>query len=103
MGHVLPLAFISGIFIPTSALPAWLAYISYVFPVHPLAAALLEAYNPYTAGSGLNWGYLAILAAWGAAGLIIAVRRFSWLPRGGQQPPGARHDTTPAATRPAAP
>ena len=80
---VLPLCFISGIFIPISALPAGLAYISYVFPVHPLAAALLEAYNPYTAGSGLNWGYLAILAAWGAAGLIIAVRRFSWLPRGG--------------------
>jgi len=80
---VLPLCFISGIFIPISALPAGLAYISYVFPVHPLAAALLEAYNPYTAGSGLNWGYLAILAAWGVAGLIIAVRRFSWLPRGG--------------------
>ena len=45
--------------------------------------ALLEAYNPYTTGSGLNWGYLAILAAWGVAGLIMAVRRFSWLPRGG--------------------
>ena len=80
---VLPLCFISGIFIPISALPAWLAYISYVFPVHPLAAALLEAYNPYTTGSGLNWGYLAILAAWGVAGLIVAVGRFSWLPRGG--------------------
>jgi ABC-2 type transport system permease protein len=80
---VLPLSFISGIFIPVSVLPAWLAYIGYVFPVHPLAAALLQAYNPYTAGSGLNWGYLAILAAWGAAGLIVAVRRFSWLPRGG--------------------
>jgi len=80
---VLPLSFISGIFIPVSALPAWLAHISYVFPVHPLAAGLLAAYNPYTTGSGLNWGYLAILAAWGAAGLIVAVRRFSWLPRSG--------------------
>jgi len=80
---VLPLSFISGIFIATSELPAWLARIGYVFPVHPLAAALLEAYNPHTTGSGLNWGYLAILAAWGAAGLIIAIRRFSWLPRGG--------------------
>jgi len=80
---VLPLCFISGIFIPVSVLPAWLARIGYVFPVHPLAAALLEAYNPYTTGSGLNWGYLAILAAWGLAGLVIAVRRFSWLPRGG--------------------
>jgi ABC-2 type transport system permease protein len=80
---ILPLSFISGIFIPTSELPAWLAYLGYVFPVHPLAAALLQAYNPYTTGSGLSWGYLAILAAWGAGGLIIAVRRFSWLPRGG--------------------
>jgi ABC-2 type transport system permease protein len=80
---VLPLSFISGIFIPMSELPSWLAYIGYVFPVHPLVAALLAAYNPYTTGSGLNWGYLAILAAWGVAGLIIAVRRFSWLPRGG--------------------
>ncbi len=80
---VLPLSFISGIFIATSELPRWLADIGYVFPVHPLAAALLTAYNPHTTGSGLNWGYLAILAAWGAAGLIIAVRRFNWLPRGG--------------------
>jgi ABC-2 type transport system permease protein len=47
------------------------------------AARVPEGYNPHTTGSGLNWGYLAILAAWGVAGLIIAVRRFSWLPRGG--------------------
>jgi ABC-2 type transport system permease protein len=80
---VLPLSFISGVFIATSELPRWLADIGYVFPVHPLAAALLDAYNPHTTGSGLNWGYLAILAGWGAAGLIIAVRRFRWLPRGG--------------------
>jgi ABC-2 type transport system permease protein len=80
---VLPLCFISGIFIPISELPGWLARIGYVFPIHPLAAALLEAYNPHTTGSGLNWGYLAILAAWGVAGLVIAVRRFSWLPHGG--------------------
>jgi ABC-2 type transport system permease protein len=80
---ILPLSFISGIFIPAAVLPRWLADIGYVFPVHPLAAALLAAYNPHTTGSGLNWGYLAIMAAWGVAGLVIAVRRFSWLPRGG--------------------
>ena len=80
---VLPLCFISGIFIPVSVLPAWPARIGYVFPVHPLAAALLEAYKPHTTGSGLNWGYLAILAACGLAGLIIAARRFSWLPHRG--------------------
>lgn len=61
---VLPLSFISGIFISMSELPSWLADIGYVFPLHPLAAALLTAYNPHTTGSGLNWDYLAILAAW---------------------------------------
>ena len=48
-----------------------------------LSDALLAVYNPYTTGAGLRWGDLVILAAWGAVGLIIAVRRFNWLPHGG--------------------
>ena len=79
----LPLTFICGIFIPMAELPHWLADISTVFPVHALSDALLAVYNPHTTGAGLRWGDLAILAAWGAAGLIIAVRRFKWLPHGG--------------------
>lgn len=44
-------------------LPAWLADSGKVFPVEPLVAALLAAYNPHTTGSGLRWGDLAVLAA----------------------------------------
>jgi ABC-2 type transport system permease protein len=80
---VLPLSFISGVFIATSELPAWLADIGKVFPVEHLVAALLAAYSPHTTGSGFRWADLAVLAAWGAAGLVVAVRRFTWLPRGG--------------------
>ncbi len=79
---VLPLCFLSGVFIPILELPHWLIDVG-IFPVRALADALLAAYNPHTTGSGLRWGDLAVLAAWGAAGLIIAMRRFSWLPRGG--------------------
>jgi len=79
---MLPLSFISGVFIAASELPTWLADIGKVFPVQPLAAALLAAYNPHTTGSGLRWGDLAVLAAWGVAGLIFASLRFRWLPRG---------------------
>jgi len=79
---VLPLNFISGVFIPVASLPHWLVDAGTLFPVRPLAAALLAAYNPHTTGSGIRWGDLAILAAWGAAGLVVAIRRFSWLPRG---------------------
>jgi len=81
LGLVLPLAFISGVFIPILELPRWLIDVGKVFPVHPLAAALLTAYNPHTVGSGLSWGDLGVLAAWGVAGLAFAVIRFTWLPR----------------------
>ncbi len=79
---ILPLCFISGVFIPILELPHWLIDISKVFPVHALADSLLGAYNPHTAGSGFSWTDLAVLAAWGAAAAAFAVRRFSWLPRG---------------------
>jgi ABC-2 type transport system permease protein len=80
---VLPLCFLSGVFIPILELPHWLIDVGKIFPVHALADALLAAYNPHTTGPGLRWGDLAVLAAWGAAGLVIAMRRFSWLPRVG--------------------
>ena len=80
---VLPLCFLSGVFIPILELPHWLIDVGKIFPVHALADALLAAYNPHTTGSGLRWEDLAVLAAWGTAGLIVAIRRFSWLPRAG--------------------
>jgi ABC-2 type transport system permease protein len=79
---LLPLYFISGVFVATSILPHWLAGVGDVFPVRHLASALLTAYNPHTAGLGFSGQDLLILAAWGIAGLLIALRRFSWLPLG---------------------
>jgi len=79
---MLPLYFISGVFVPTSTLPTWLADVANVFPVRHLAAALLVAYNPHTSGAGFSGTDLLVLAAWGAAGLVVALRRFSWLPLG---------------------
>lgn len=78
---MLPLFFISGVFIPTAVIPHWLSTVADVFPVRHLAHALLSAFSPYTTGAGIAWGDLGILAAWGAAGLVIALLRFSWQPR----------------------
>ncbi|HXW34891.1 MAG TPA: ABC transporter permease [Acidimicrobiales bacterium] len=80
---VLPLCFISGVFIPVAVLPKWLADIGKVFPIHALSAALLAAYNTHTRGSGFSWSDLAVLGAWGLVGLVVALRHFSWLPSGG--------------------
>jgi ABC-2 type transport system permease protein len=80
MAITLPLYFISGVFVPVTVLPQWLADAGEIFPVRHLANALLTACNPHTTGLGFAGKDLLIVAAWGAAGLLIAIRKFSWLP-----------------------
>ncbi len=82
LGITLPLYFISGVFVPSSEIPHWLLDVAAVFPVRHVAAALVSVYNPGTTGSSIRWVDLVIVAAWGGFGLIVAVRRFTWLPRG---------------------
>jgi ABC-2 type transport system permease protein len=79
---MLPLYFISGVFIATSQLPHWLGDVGQVFPVRHLAAALLLAYDPHTSGAGFAGWDLLIVVAWGAVGLLVALRKFSWVPLG---------------------
>jgi ABC-2 type transport system permease protein len=78
----LPVYFISGIYIPDNALPHWLLDIANVLPVRPLAVALQAAFVPATNG-GQRFALVPLLVviAWGVAGLIIAVRTFSWVPK----------------------
>ncbi|MEA2231860.1 MAG: type transport system permease protein [Solirubrobacteraceae bacterium] len=81
---VLPLYFISGVFVPTDQLhnlPGFLRFLADALPVKPFVDALLKAFNPHTIGAGIAGNDLAILAAWGAIGLVLAVRFFVWTPR----------------------
>ncbi|HLX20222.1 MAG TPA: ABC transporter permease [Gaiellaceae bacterium] len=80
---MLPLYFISGVFIPNVNLPSWMRHVAEFFPVQHLADALHHAYDPATHGVGLVWSDLAVLGAWAAVGLVVALRRFSWTPVGG--------------------
>lgn len=78
---VLPLNFISNVFIDMRSAPDWLNTVSRIFPVRPFADSMLAIYDPRTTGSGIDLGNLAVIAAWGVAGLLIALRFFSWEPR----------------------
>jgi ABC-2 type transport system permease protein len=78
---VLPLYFISGVFVPVSQLPDGLRMVADVLPVKPFVDALTVAFDPRTTGAGIAGGDLAILAAWGVAGLLVALRFFAWTPR----------------------
>ncbi len=79
---VVILSFISGVFIPTSILPAWLRELGGIFPLYHLADGLQNAFVPVGGGIGLTGGNVANLVVWGAAGLAVAVRRFKWDPQG---------------------
>jgi ABC-2 type transport system permease protein len=77
---VLPMAFLSGSFGPTDEYPAALQAIADVLP---LTYFLDVTYGVYLEGDSLfaDPKALAIVLAWGAAGLAVALRKFSWMPR----------------------
>ena len=81
---LLPLYFLSGVFIPDDQLPSGVIHFADAFPVRHFFEAFFNAYVPAAGGgAGLEWGNLAAVAAWGAAGLLLAVRYFRWSPQRG--------------------
>jgi ABC-2 type transport system permease protein len=80
---LLPLYFLSGVFIPDDELPHGVTEFAGHFPVRDFFQAFLDAYVPATGDAGLDWGNLAVVAIWGVAGLLLAIRFFRWTPRGG--------------------
>jgi ABC-2 type transport system permease protein len=80
-GVILPLLFISDIYIPDNDAPGWLRAIANVFPVKHFSEALQTPFDPFEPGTGFEWGHLSVLIIWGVIGLALAVRYFSWEPR----------------------
>jgi ABC-2 type transport system permease protein len=78
---ILPLLFISNIFIPTSNAPDWLNDLASIFPVAHFASALHRAFDPFVTGSGLEIKDLVVMAIWGLIGVVVAVRYFTWEPK----------------------
>jgi ABC-2 type transport system permease protein len=77
---MLPLYFISGVWIPTSELPHALQEIAGVFPVAHLANALHAASVHGTLSSALVPRDLLMLGIWALGSARFASRRFRWLP-----------------------
>jgi hypothetical protein len=58
-----------------------LRQIARVFPLEHIANGLHRAFLLTSPGIGMTAADLAILAAWIAIGLAVAIQRFQWLPR----------------------
>lgn len=76
---ILPLLFLSGIFIPLGEdAPEWMKVVGNVFPVKHFAESMLGS---FVGVPPFEWSDVLVVAIWGVAGLLAAVRFFSWEPR----------------------
>jgi ABC-2 type transport system permease protein len=76
----LPVEFLSGIFIAFgNDTPAWILWIARIFPVRHFALGMQAAFL----GTPFSWTDVLVVAAWGVAGMLIALRYFHWEPRQG--------------------
>jgi ABC-2 type transport system permease protein len=79
-GTILPLLFISNVFIPLENPSGWIDVVGKIFPVRHFADAMIGSFFQLS-GSGLHTNDLLVLGAWGVAGLVVATRFFDWEPR----------------------
>jgi ABC-2 type transport system permease protein len=86
---ILPLAFISDVFLATDS-DGSLAKIANIFPLKPFVNAFQDCFNPSVEAPGLSFSRLAFVAAWGAVGLVVAIKKFSWEPSGAATRRGRR-------------
>ncbi|HVW19061.1 MAG TPA: ABC transporter permease [Solirubrobacteraceae bacterium] len=70
-GILLPVLFVSDVFLPLDGGPAWLRAVASAFPARHLALALEDAFNPVTGDARPEWSHLAMLAAWAAGATLV--------------------------------
>jgi ABC-2 type transport system permease protein len=75
---ILPLLFLSGIFIPLGDdAPTWITWTAKIFPVKHFADGMQASFL----GTTFHWNDVLVVGVWGLAGLTLAVRYFDWEPR----------------------
>jgi ABC-type transport system involved in multi-copper enzyme maturation permease subunit len=78
LGTLLPLAFISDIFVVGAHFPTVLEWVSWLFPLRHASAAMTEALSSAGTGTSLAFGHLGVLLAWTAVATVVLMRRFRW-------------------------
>lgn len=91
---ILPLAFVSDVFVAVNDPPRWLEILGNIFPLKPFVNAFQDCFTPFVEAPAFSPGKLAFVAAWGAVGMVVAVKKFSWEPSG-SAPRGRRSKSEP--------
>ena len=77
---VIPLMFISDVFIPMDNAPSWINFIAQLFPVRPFSVALQDTYNPFVSSWGLDIQNILVLVVWLSVAIFISIKFFRWEP-----------------------
>jgi ABC transporter DrrB family efflux protein len=72
-----PMMFLSGVYFTLDSAPHWMQRAVIVLPLSPYLKTLRAVFNDGDGLAGHGAG-LAIVAAWTAAGFLLAVKRFKW-------------------------
>lgn len=96
---VIPLAFVSDVFVVGAEMPRWLEMLGWLFPLKHFAHGLRETFDPFTAGLGFGWDHLAVMVAWGVVGAAVAIKWFRWEPRPAGRSRRTAVEVAPATTR----
>lgn len=75
---LLPLAFISNVFIPLEDSPLWLEIVGDIFPLKGFVVAFQDSMNPSVDAPGFAWTELGLVALWGLLGAAVATKKFRW-------------------------
>ncbi len=78
---LLPLAFVSDVFLDTGGAPQWIQTVGDIFPLKHFVTPMQDAFSPFTTDAAWRWGDLGVLALWGVIGAVVAARYFKWEPR----------------------
>lgn len=78
---ILPLAFISDIFIRMESPPAWMEAVADFFPLKHFVIAFRDPLNPLLEQPVYHWGRLAYMALWGLLAVVLTLRLFKWDPK----------------------
>lgn len=73
---ILPLLFLSGIFVASQNPPSWVNWIGRIFPVKHLVDAMRASYL----GAPFHWSDILVMAIWLVGAVVVAARTFRWEP-----------------------
>jgi ABC-2 type transport system permease protein len=82
---ILPIAFVSDIFIPTENPPTWMELIGNFFPLKHFGDAFRAGFDPRLTGPQFHWDSIGYMALWGVVAVILAARFFKWEPSKGSE------------------